>query len=239
MKPSCNMVEVELEGFCEVSKSSKAQSYNLYGSNEDIGSSKNQDEDNQYDSKSLGVNLGKFPELFGDIIWSLAEAKPRCDYEGQLMWRKVNQSQRYRLHHMHTSDWRVEILPRGGANFFQSRAGCEINQKILWFKDDLEESGDFGVFWSLLRAELNRRVRCLAMDGDFSTHLIAEVMPILLKSSQSASREEAVEEMKDYRSTVHHCRRSTVMPDYGPLLTATRYLIELPRAFPRSCRHKR
>ncbi|WZZ59340.1 hypothetical protein YC2023_059447 [Brassica napus] len=29
--------------------------------------------------------------------------------------------------------------------------------------DDLEESGDFGVFWSLLSAELHRRVRYLAI----------------------------------------------------------------------------
>ncbi|KAF2615745.1 hypothetical protein F2Q70_00011185 [Brassica cretica] len=34
-------------------------------------------------------------------------------------------------------------------------------------------------------------------------------MPILLKSGQSASREEPVEEMKDCRSTVHPCHRST------------------------------
>ncbi|KAF2597883.1 hypothetical protein F2Q68_00010709 [Brassica cretica] len=37
------------------------------------------------------------------------------------------------------------------------------------FRDDLEESGDFGVFWSLLSAELHRRIRCLAMDGDLPT----------------------------------------------------------------------
>ena len=35
--------------------------------------------------------------------------------------------------------------------------------------DDLEESGDFGVFWSLLSAELHRHVRCVAMDGDLPT----------------------------------------------------------------------
>ena len=32
--------------------------------------------------------------------------------------------------------------------------------------DDLEECGDLGVFRSLFSAELHRRVRCLAMDGD-------------------------------------------------------------------------
>ena len=37
------------------------------------------------------------------------------------------------------------------------------------FMNDLEESGFFGVFWSLLSAELHRRVRCLAMEGDIDT----------------------------------------------------------------------
>ena len=89
--------------------------------------------------------------------------------------------------------------------------------------DDLKEIGDFGVFWSLLSAELHRRVTCLAMDGDLTTvilslyckrgyifevsfqcrrfevnqHPVAEVMPILLNRGQFAMREEAVEEMKD------------------------------------------
>ncbi|KAF2533405.1 hypothetical protein F2Q70_00030510 [Brassica cretica] len=40
-------------------------------------------------------------------------------------------------------------------------------------------------------------------------------MPVLLNSGQSALREEAVKEMKDCRSTVHPCHRSTVMPEYG------------------------
>ncbi|KAF3515038.1 hypothetical protein F2Q69_00004737 [Brassica cretica] len=57
--------------------------------------------------------------------------------------------------------------------------------------------------------ELHRRVRCLAMDEDLTTfeanqHPVAEVMPVLLKSGQSASREEAVEEMKDCRSMKQH-----------------------------------
>ncbi|KAF2571906.1 hypothetical protein F2Q70_00004172 [Brassica cretica] len=46
-------------------------------------------------------------------------------------------------------------------------------------------------------------------------HPVAEVMHVLLKSSQSASREEDVEEMKDCRSTVHPWCQSTVMPEYG------------------------
>ncbi|KAG5375438.1 hypothetical protein IGI04_040034 [Brassica rapa subsp. trilocularis] len=86
-----------------------------------------------------------------------------------------------------------------------------------------------------------RRFRCLSIYGDLKTiklspyfdiryrfelgfqfnrfevnkQHIADVMPVLLKSGQSASREEAVEEMKDCRSTVHPCHRSTVMPEYG------------------------
>ncbi|KAF3493667.1 hypothetical protein DY000_02052827 [Brassica cretica] len=57
--------------------------------------------------------------------------------------------------------------------------------------------------------ELHRRVRCLAMDGDLSTNPIAEVIPVLPKSGQSASREEDVEEIKNCRSMVHPCHRST------------------------------
>ncbi|KAF3515834.1 hypothetical protein DY000_02061713 [Brassica cretica] len=79
--------------------------------------------------------------------------------------------------------------------------------------DDLEEIGDFGVFWSLLSVELHRRVRYLAMDGDLSNvilspyfnrrysfefdfqchqfevnrHPVAEVMLVLLKSGQFTS----------------------------------------------------
>ena len=102
----------------------------------------------------------------------------------------------------------------------------------------LEKYDDFRAFWGV---ELYRRVRCLAMDGDLPTvrlsssyytryifklafqfhrfevnqHPVAEVMPVLLKSGQSASREEAVEEMKDCRSMLQHWCRSTVMPEYG------------------------
>ncbi|KAF3565751.1 hypothetical protein DY000_02016304 [Brassica cretica] len=55
--------------------------------------------------------------------------------------------------------------------------------------------------------ELHMRVRCLAMDGDLPTvnqHPVADVMFVLLKSRLSASLEEAVEEMKDYRSKLQH-----------------------------------
>ncbi|KAF3607546.1 hypothetical protein DY000_02046882 [Brassica cretica] len=110
------------------------------------------------------------------------------------------------------------------------------------FSDDLEESGDFGVFWSLLSAELRRPVRCLGMDGDLSTvrlspyidkrysfelafqchrfevnqHHVSDVMPVLLKSGQPALREKAVEEMKDRRWMIQPWCRSTVMPECGP-----------------------
>ncbi|KAF2618488.1 hypothetical protein F2Q68_00039570 [Brassica cretica] len=47
--------------------------------------------------------------------------------------------------------------------------------------------------------------------SEVNQHPVAEVMPVLLKSSQSASREEAVEEMKDCRSTVYPCHRSTAL----------------------------
>ncbi|KAF3575873.1 hypothetical protein DY000_02030900 [Brassica cretica] len=50
---------------------------------------------------------------------------------------------------------------------------------------------------------------------EVNQHPIAEFMLVLLKSGQSASPEETVEEMKDFRSTVHPWCRSTVMPDMG------------------------
>ena len=93
----------------------------------------------------------------------------------------------------------------------------------------------------LIYVILHRRIRCLAMDGGLATvrlspsfdtrwrvelafqchrfevnpHLVPAVMPVLPKSVHSASREEAVEEMKDCRSTLQHWCRSTVMPEYG------------------------
>ncbi|KAF3502221.1 hypothetical protein F2Q69_00043504 [Brassica cretica] len=50
---------------------------------------------------------------------------------------------------------------------------------------------------------------------EVNPHPAAEVMPVLLKTRLSASREEAVEEMKDCRSMLQHWCRSTVMPEYG------------------------
>ncbi|KAF2538169.1 hypothetical protein F2Q68_00020757 [Brassica cretica] len=89
--------------------------------------------------------------------------------------------------------------------------------------------------------ELHRCIRCLSMYGDLPTvilssyfdtkyifelafqchrvevnqHSVAEVIPILLESGQSASQEEAVEEMNDCRLMTQHWCRSTVMPEYG------------------------
>ena len=99
----------------------------------------------------------------------------------------------------------------------------------------------FGAFGG---AELHRRVRCLAMYGDHPTvrlspyfytkqsfelsfqchrsqvnkHHVAEVMPVLLKSGQSASREEAAEKRKPRRSMQHSARRSMEIPDRGPCI---------------------
>ncbi|KAF3495000.1 hypothetical protein DY000_02052929 [Brassica cretica] len=50
---------------------------------------------------------------------------------------------------------------------------------------------------------------------EVNQHPIAEVMHVLLKSGQSASQEEAVEEMMDCRSMKQHWCRSKVMPEYG------------------------
>ncbi|KAF3572770.1 hypothetical protein F2Q69_00058550 [Brassica cretica] len=51
---------------------------------------------------------------------------------------------------------------------------------------------------------------------EVNQHPVAEVMLVLLKSGQSASQEEAVEEMKECRSITQHWYRSTEMPERGP-----------------------
>ncbi|KAF2537317.1 hypothetical protein F2Q68_00021161 [Brassica cretica] len=122
-------------------------------------------------------------------------------------------------------DWGFELKTyKQATSLSLSRVRCKLSlmstipRESSRSRDDLEECGDFGVFWSLLSAELHRRVRCLAMDGDLLTvnqHPVADVMPVLLKSGQSASREEVVEEMKNCRSMKQHWCRSTVMPEYG------------------------
>ncbi|KAG5414866.1 hypothetical protein IGI04_002433, partial [Brassica rapa subsp. trilocularis] len=93
-----------------------------------------------------------------------------------------------------------------------------------------EKYGDFGSFGG---AELHRRVRFLAMDGDLLTsfeldfqchrsqvnqHSVADVMPVVLKNCQSASREEAAEKRKPRRSMKHSARRSMEIPDHGPCI---------------------
>ncbi|KAF3590170.1 hypothetical protein DY000_02022017 [Brassica cretica] len=50
---------------------------------------------------------------------------------------------------------------------------------------------------------------------EVSQHPVAEVMSVLLKRGQSASRKEAVQEMKDCRPMKQNWCRSTVMPEYG------------------------
>ncbi|KAF3602525.1 hypothetical protein F2Q69_00036399 [Brassica cretica] len=65
----------------------------------------------------------------------------------------------------------------------------------------LEKYGDFGVL-ECHRFEVNH-------------HPLSDVMPVLLKSGQYASQEEAVEKMKDCRSMTQHWCRLTVMLEYG------------------------
>ena len=51
---------------------------------------------------------------------------------------------------------------------------------------------------------------------EVNLHPVSDVMPVLLKSGQSTSSEEAVEEMKQHRSTVYPWCRSLVIPEHGP-----------------------
>ncbi|KAF3570948.1 hypothetical protein F2Q69_00058699 [Brassica cretica] len=85
--------------------------------------------------------------------------------------------------------YRFKVRDRFSAYTASLLSLCRMSESYLYemakFMDDLEESGDFGVFWSLFE------------------NPEAEVMPVSLKSGQSASREEAVEEMKDCRPTVN------------------------------------
>ncbi|KAF2561552.1 hypothetical protein F2Q70_00017785 [Brassica cretica] len=74
-----------------------------------------------------------------------------------------------------------------------------------------------GVHWIgfLFQLSCGLEVLVAKLRFEVNHHPIADVMPVLLKSGQCASQEEAVEEMKDCRSTVHPCRQSTGMPKYG------------------------
>ncbi|KAF3597087.1 hypothetical protein DY000_02021027 [Brassica cretica] len=55
--------------------------------------------------------------------------------------------------------------------------------------------------------------QCLQFE--VNQHHVDEVIPVLLKSGQSASQEEDVEEINDCRSIIQHWCRSTVMPERG------------------------
>ena len=122
----------------------------------------------------------------------------------------------YTMDFTHFQPWYISVLRY---NYYI----LESFKSIYRFMYVLEKYGDFGVFWG---AELHRRVRCLAMDGDIPTvilspsfdtrysfelafqcrrfeinlHPVSNVMHVLLKIGQSASREEAVEERKNCRS---------------------------------------
>ncbi|KAF2535582.1 hypothetical protein F2Q68_00020424 [Brassica cretica] len=92
------------------------------------------------------------------------------------------------------------------------------SQGLETFRRNMVILESFGAFGS---AELHRRVRSLAIDGNLPTvnqHPVAEVMPILLKSGQSASREEAAEKRKPRRSIQHSAHRSMEIPDHGPCI---------------------
>ncbi|KAF3591651.1 hypothetical protein DY000_02021864 [Brassica cretica] len=56
---------------------------------------------------------------------------------------------------------------------------------------------------------------------EVNQHPVAEVMPVLLKSGQSASREEAVEEMKDCRSMKQHWSYSSPLSSRTRIKVAT------------------
>ncbi|KAF3557430.1 hypothetical protein F2Q69_00012998 [Brassica cretica] len=108
--------------------------------------------------------------------------------------------------------------------YFDTRYIFELDFQFCRFEFNQHLGGE--VMPVLLKSELHRRVRCLAMDEDlptvrlspyfdtryifeldfqfcrfeFNQHLGGEVMPVLLKSGKSASREEAVEKRNICRS---------------------------------------
>ncbi|KAF2535583.1 hypothetical protein F2Q68_00020425 [Brassica cretica] len=60
---------------------------------------------------------------------------------------------------------------------------------------------------------------CLVIDtSKVNQHLVADVMPVLLKSGQSTSREESAEKRKPRRSMQHSAHRSMEIPDRGPCI---------------------
>ncbi|KAF2535946.1 hypothetical protein F2Q68_00021744 [Brassica cretica] len=66
---------------------------------------------------------------------------------------------------------------------------------------------------SVLLEDKQKAFQCRRFE--VNQHPVADVVSVSLKSDKSASREEAVEEMKDCRSMKQHWRRSTAMPEYG------------------------
>ena len=54
--------------------------------------------------------------------------------------------------------------------------------------------------------------------SEVNYHVVAEVMPVLLESGQSASREEAVENINECRSMQQCVYRSTGMTECGPTI---------------------
>ncbi|KAF3497377.1 hypothetical protein DY000_02052917 [Brassica cretica] len=75
-----------------------------------------------------------------------------------------------------------------------SRGVCQAESAKLWagrFRDDLEERCDFGVFWSLLRCRAAQTCQMFRY-GWRPSIIRSEVMPVLLRSGQSVSRERAV-----------------------------------------------
>ncbi|KAF3522632.1 hypothetical protein F2Q69_00047598 [Brassica cretica] len=80
----------------------------------------------------------------------------------------------------------AEGIPVKHSSYVLQKFKINVRLRLL-----LIVSGDIHVSAAL---ELHRRVICLAMDGDLST---VRLRLVLLKSGQSALREEAVEEMKD------------------------------------------
>ncbi|KAF3522483.1 hypothetical protein F2Q69_00046102 [Brassica cretica] len=77
-----------------------------------------------------------------------------------------------------------------------------------------------GLFWrTLVIMELFEVQNCTDASDchryEVNPTVRSEVMPVVLKSGLSASREEAVEEVKERRSTVHPWCRSAVIPEHG------------------------
>ncbi|KAF2547475.1 hypothetical protein F2Q70_00021934 [Brassica cretica] len=97
-----------------------------------------------------------------------------------------------------------------GSSFRHNSAHLrDIKGKGILYEDD-----DAPMFWSLFRVVTGSGYRFELVFQfrrfEVNQHPVTEVMLVLLKSGQSVSREEAVEEMKDCRSTKQHWCRSTI-----------------------------